>query len=118
MESLIFILFWTYQVYLGAVNVPILYFGFVASAISVVNIIFMNIIPAISKRLKNKMSLLITVELICGIAYILLGFTFNPILGILLIFSTYCAMEEQWTNIRSKLFFSIVLRIRLASLGE
>lgn len=85
MESLIFLLFWLYQVYLGALNVPIVYFGFVASAVSVVNIIFMNVIPAISKKMKNKMALLITVELICGFAYILLGFTFNPILGVLLI---------------------------------
>ena len=84
-ESLIFILFWTYQIYLGAVNVPILFFGFVASAIGVVNLIFLNVIPMISQRIKNKLILLISVDIICGITYIFLGFTFNAILGILLI---------------------------------
>ncbi|MFX1470112.1 MAG: MFS transporter [Promethearchaeota archaeon] len=84
-ESLIFILFWTYQIYLGAVNVPISFFGFVASAINVVNLIFLNVIPMISKRIKNKLKLLILVDIICGIAYIFMGFIFNAILGILLI---------------------------------
>jgi len=39
------------------------------------------------KKAKKKVNVLITVDIICGIAYILLGLTFNPILGIILIFT-------------------------------
>ncbi|MFX1411248.1 MAG: MFS transporter [Promethearchaeota archaeon] len=83
---LIFLLFWLYQVYLEELNVPIIFFGFIASAISIINIVFMNILPMILKKAKNKLRVLISVDIICGIAYLLLGFTFNAILGILLIF--------------------------------
>ncbi len=84
---LIFLLFWLYQVYLEELNVPIILFGFIASAISIVNIIFMNILPMMLRKAKKKINVLITVDIISGIAYILLGLTFNPILGIILIFT-------------------------------
>ncbi|MFX1314627.1 MAG: MFS transporter [Promethearchaeota archaeon] len=83
---LIFLLFWLYQVYLEELNVPIIFFGFIASAISIINIVFMNILPMILKKAENKLRVLILVDIICGIAYLLVGLTFNAILGILLIF--------------------------------
>jgi len=82
---LTFFLFWTYQVYLGEVNIPILWFGFVAAAMNIVNMGFTILIPWMLKRVKNKLRFLIAVDTIIGLSFILLGFATFPFLGILLL---------------------------------
>jgi MFS family permease len=82
---LTFFLFWTYQVYLSAVNIPILWFGFIAAAMNIINMIFSILIPWFLARIKKKLIFLILVDIIIGSSFILLGFSTKPILGILLL---------------------------------
>jgi len=82
---LTYFLFWTYQVYLGEINIPILWFGFITASMNIINMVFTLLIPWFLKLFKKKLIFLIIVDLIIGIAYILLGFTINPILGIILL---------------------------------
>ena len=80
---LTFFLFWTYQIYLEEVNIHRLWFGFILALMNVVNMVFTLLIPWLLKLFKKKLLFLIIVNLIIGTAFILLGFTVNPILGIL-----------------------------------
>ncbi len=80
-----YFLFWTYQVYLGQVNIPILWFGFITAFMNIINMVFTLLIPWFLKLFKKKLVFLIIVDLIIGIAYISLGFAINPILGIILL---------------------------------
>ncbi|MFX1573810.1 MAG: MFS transporter [Promethearchaeota archaeon] len=82
---LTYFLFWTYQVYLGQVNIPLIWFGFITAFMNIVNMVFTLLIPWFLKSFKKKLVFLIIIDLIIGCAYILLGFTINPILGVLLI---------------------------------
>ena len=82
----IFLLFWTYQPYLTAVNIPIVMFGFILAGMNVFNAIFNVLIPKFLKKVNKKKDLLISVNIINGIAYIILGFAVIPILGIFMLF--------------------------------
>jgi len=82
---LIFLLFWTYQPYLIAINVSVLYLGFILAGMNVVNAIFNELIPKIFKRVKSKKLLLIIIDVITGIAFILMGFTTYYPFGIILL---------------------------------
>jgi MFS family permease len=83
------LLFWTYQPYLVAVNFPALWFGFLLSALNIINAIFNELIPRFLKNVKNKKKMLISVNLINGFAFIVLGFSFLPIFGILMLFLVF-----------------------------
>jgi len=85
----IHLLFWTYQPYLVAVNIPGLWFGFILSALNIFNAIFNELIPRFLKKVSNKKNMLITVNIINGFAFIILGFSLLPILGILMLFLIY-----------------------------
>jgi len=82
---LTFFLFWTYQIYLREVNIPLLWFGFIAALMNIVNMSFTMLIPWLIQRLKKKKVFLIVVDLIIGLSFILLGFATYPLLGILLL---------------------------------
>ena len=82
---LTYFLFWTYQVYLGQINIPIILFGFITALMNIVNMLFTLLIPWLLKKLKKKLIFLIIVDLLIGFSYIFLGFTLNPILGIILL---------------------------------
>lgn len=82
----IYLLFWTYQPYLTAVNIPIVMFGFILAGMNVFNAIFNVLIPKFLKKVNKKKDLLISVNIINGIAYIILGFAVIPILGIFMLF--------------------------------
>ena len=82
----IYLLFWTYQPYLTAVNIPIVLFGFILAVMNVFNAIFNELIPKFLKKVKKKKMVLISVNIISGIAFILLGFAVIPILGIIMLF--------------------------------
>jgi len=82
---LTFFLFWTYQVYLGEVNIPILWFGFIAALMNIVNISFTIFIPWMLKHVKNKLWFLIGIDMTIGFSFILLGFATLPFLGIILL---------------------------------
>jgi cyanate permease len=78
-------MFWTYQVYLQAINIPIGWFGFILAVMNIVNAIFTSLIPIILKSSKNKKSILILINLINGIAYLFLGMTTLIPLGLAII---------------------------------
>jgi len=82
----IFLLFWTYQPYLTAINIPIVLFGFILAAMNVFNVTFNELIPRFLKKVKKKRNLLLTVNIISGFAFIILGFVVIPILGIIMLF--------------------------------
>lgn len=82
----VFFLFWTYQPYLTAVNIPIVFFGFILAAMNIFNAIFNELIPRFLLKVKNKKYLLISVNLITAFAFFTLGFAVIPILGILMLF--------------------------------
>jgi len=52
---------------------------------NITNALFTVIIPKLTEKVNNKLKLLITVDLINGLAFILMGFTTNLYIGILLI---------------------------------
>ena len=85
-QILIHLLFWTYQPYLQAVGIPGLWFGFILAAMNIFNAIFNELIPRFLKKVRKKKNLLITVNIVNGFAFIILGFAFIPILGILMLF--------------------------------
>jgi len=82
---LIFFLFWTYQVYLDAIHIPQLWFGFILAVMNIVNAIFTSTIPMLLKKSNDKKRFLISINLINGIAFLLLGITTIIPLGIAII---------------------------------
>lgn len=83
---LIFLLFWTYQPYLESLGVPLVLWGFISAGMNITNAVFSFIIPRILNNVKSKLLFLVIIDLINGIAFLLMGFnSFNPILGIILI---------------------------------
>ncbi|MFW9900699.1 MAG: MFS transporter [Candidatus Thorarchaeota archaeon] len=72
-ESLVFFLIWTYQVYLEALNFQLIFFGFVSTLMTVMQIIFNNIIPTLETKLNNKRRFLQIYTIIPGIAFILMA---------------------------------------------
>ncbi|MFX1443384.1 MAG: MFS transporter [Promethearchaeota archaeon] len=84
-DVLVFLLVWTYQLYLDVLLVPLVFFGFIAATMTFTQIIFFNLIPKLQKRLKNKKLFLTIYTLIPGIAYILIAFISITPIGIILI---------------------------------
>jgi MFS family permease len=72
-ESLVFFLIWTYQVYLEALSFQLIFFGFVSTSMTLVQILFNNLIPNLESKIKDKKKFLKMYTLIPGIAFILLA---------------------------------------------
>ena len=84
-DALIMFLFWTHQVYFQVMNIPIFFFGFIAALMNITQAIFMNLIPKLLKKSKNKKRFIIIVNLTDGIVYLLLGITTIIPLGLALV---------------------------------
>ena len=84
-DVLVFLLIWTYQLYLEVLLISLTLFGFVAAAMTLAEMFFCNLVPKLEKHSKNKRQLLIIYTLIPGIAYILIAFIIFAPFGILLI---------------------------------
>ncbi len=80
-------MFWTYQVYLDAIHVPILLFGFITAFMNIINALASPLIPGMLKSSKNKKRFLIYINLVNAIAYILLGITAIIPIGVAIIFT-------------------------------
>ena len=85
-NTLVFLLFWTYQPYLTVINIPIVWFGFILAGMNIFNAIFNELIPRFLNKIKSKKNLLIIVNIISGVGFIFLGFAIFPLLGILMLF--------------------------------
>ncbi|MFW9828393.1 MAG: MFS transporter [Candidatus Thorarchaeota archaeon] len=72
-ESLVFFLIWTYQVYLEALSFQLIFFGFVSTSMTVVQILFNNLIPNLESKINDKRKFLKMYTVIPGIAFILLA---------------------------------------------
>jgi MFS family permease len=72
-ESLVFFLIWTYQVYLEALNFPLIFFGFISTLMTLVQILFNNVIPTLENKINNKRKFLKLYTIIPGIAFILMA---------------------------------------------
>jgi MFS family permease len=84
-ESIVFFLIWTYQVYLEALNFQLIFFGFVSTSMTGVQIVFNNIIPSLENKIDNKRRFLQLYTIIPGIAFILMATIFFIPVSILLI---------------------------------
>ena len=83
-EGLIFLVFWTYQPYLGELGVLIVFFGFISSAMTVMQVLFINLVPKMIKKVNNKKRFLMIYTIIPGIAFVLLAIIRIPIVSIIL----------------------------------
>ena len=72
-EILIFFLLFTYQLYLFELHVSVIYFGIITSSYYFIQIIFINLLPKLENRFKNKRNYLMINTITPGIAYILIG---------------------------------------------
>ena len=84
-DVLVFLLIWTYQLYLEVLLISLTLYGFVAAAMTLAEMFFCNLVPKLEKHSKNKKQLLVIYTLIPGIAYILIAFIIFAPFGILLI---------------------------------
>ena len=82
---LIFFLFWTYQPYLFAVGIDYLWWGFILAGMNLVNALSSFLIPIILRKVNKKKIFLILVDIINGFAFLFLGLTTKPFLGIIIL---------------------------------
>ena len=84
-QSIIFFLIWTYQIYLELIAIQMVFFGFVSTSMTVIQIIFNNLTPRIEKRFKRKRLFLQIYTVIPGIGFIMMAFIFFVPVSITLI---------------------------------
>ncbi len=72
-EMLIMVLICSYQYYLFQLKVPLFYFGIIASAYCVIQIIFSIAVPKFESVVKNKKKYLVVNTIAPGIAYMMIG---------------------------------------------
>jgi MFS family permease len=72
-ESLVFFLIWTYQINIEGLNFQLIFFGFVSTSMTVIQIVFNNIIPTLEEKISNKRRFLQIYTIIPGIAFILMA---------------------------------------------
>lgn len=77
-----YFIIWTYQLRLASVNVPLVYFGLVHMGMLIVQIVVLNTLPRIEKRLKTKKYLLQVTALFTGIGFLACAI-FDQLPGIL-----------------------------------
>ena len=72
-DSIIFFIFWTYQLYLEKFEFQLALFGLVAAAMTIVEIVFTNLVSKLQKRYKNKKLFIQFYTMIPGIGFILMA---------------------------------------------
>ncbi|MFX1365540.1 MAG: MFS transporter [Promethearchaeota archaeon] len=72
-ESLVFFLIWTYQIYLEALTVQLIYFGFVSTSMTIIQILFNNIVSTLEGKISNKKRFLQVYTIIPGLGFILMS---------------------------------------------
>lgn len=84
-ESMVFFLIWTYQLYLEVLIFPLYLFGFISAAMTMVQIIFNNIITNLGEYCNNKRRFLKMYTLVPGIGFVLMSVIYFIPVSILLI---------------------------------
>ncbi|MFX1322285.1 MAG: MFS transporter [Promethearchaeota archaeon] len=72
-DSVVFFIFWMYQLYLEQLGFQLALFGLVAAVMTIVEIIFTNLVSKLEKRYKNKKVFLQFYTMIPGIGFILMA---------------------------------------------
>jgi MFS family permease len=75
-EIPVFFLIWIYQLYLEALNFQLILFGFVSTSITIIQIVFNNILPNLENKYKNKRKFLQIYTVIPGVGFILMSVIF------------------------------------------
>ncbi|MFX0081612.1 MAG: MFS transporter [Candidatus Hodarchaeota archaeon] len=75
-ESIVFFLIWTYQIYLEALNFQLVFFGLVSASMTIVQIVFNNVIPKFATRVKNKRRFLQMYTILPGMGFVLIALIF------------------------------------------
>jgi len=84
-DALVFFMIWTYQLYLKDIGVQVVFFGFVAASLTVMQIVFTNLIPRIDEKINNKKRFLLLYTLIPGIGFVLISMINVMFFGIILV---------------------------------
>ncbi len=82
---LAFFIIWTYQLYLSALNVPIIYFGFILVLLTFSEMVCLNLVPKFMKWFKKGKRYLMFSTLMTGAAFVFMSFTQIVPVGIILI---------------------------------
>jgi MFS family permease len=72
-ECLVFFLIWSYQIYLEVLNLQLIFFGLVSTAMTLIQIVFNNLVPKLESNVQNKKRFLQAYTLIPGIGFILIA---------------------------------------------
>jgi len=72
-EALVFFLIWTYQIYLEALTVQLIFFGFVSTSMTIIQILFNNVVTTLENKINNKKKFLQIYTIIPGIGFILMS---------------------------------------------
>ena len=83
--SLVFFIIWTYQLYLKELGVQVVFFGFVAASLVIMEIVFTNLIPKLDEKIRNKKRFLVFYTLIPAMGFILISMTKLMLVGIILV---------------------------------
>ncbi len=86
-ESIVFFLIWTYQLYLEALNFQLVFFGFIGASMTIIQIVFFNIIPKLENKVRNKRRFLRLYTIVPGIGFILVALIYYIPISIPLILS-------------------------------
>ncbi len=85
-EVMVFFLIWIYQLYLDALFINEVFFGFVAAGITLSEILFTNLAPKLESKTKHKKALLRVYTLIPGLGAILMAWIYFTPISMLLLF--------------------------------
>ncbi|MFW9896846.1 MAG: MFS transporter, partial [Candidatus Thorarchaeota archaeon] len=72
-EAIVSFLIWIYQLYLKALNFQLVLYGFVSTSMTLIQILFYNIVPKLESKVINKRRFLLLFTTIPGVGFILLA---------------------------------------------
>jgi MFS family permease len=79
-ESIVFFLIWTYQVYLENLYFPLEFFGFISASMTISQICFNNLIHNFKNRFKSRRRFLQLYTIVPGLGFILMALiNFTPV---------------------------------------
>jgi len=84
-DALVFFIIWTYQLYLKELGIQVVFFGFVAASLTVMQIVFTNLIPKLDENISKKKRFLVFYTIIPGIGFILISMVNLMVIGIILV---------------------------------
>jgi MFS family permease len=84
-EVFTFFMIWTYQLYLEDLKVPIIFYGFVAAGLALIQMVFSHYITKWEQKIEDKKRFLLVYSLIPGVAYLLIAMITSLPIGLMLI---------------------------------